>query len=115
MCIRDRLKGVNDDAEVMAELFRGLLRLRVRPYYLHQMDLVSGTRHFRTRVEEGIDILKVLRGQVSGLAIPHYVIDLPGGKGKVPIVPQAVEKMGDEILIRTAEGELVRFPNGACV
>ncbi|MDW7644140.1 MAG: KamA family radical SAM protein [Desulfuromonadales bacterium] len=108
------LKGVNDDAEVMTELFRGLLRLRVRPYYLHQMDLVSGTRHFRTRVEEGIDILKALRGQVSGLAIPHYVIDLPGGKGKVPIVPQAVEKMGDEILIRTAEGELVRFPNGAC-
>ncbi|BCA80372.1 KamA family radical SAM protein [Desulfuromonas sp. AOP6] len=105
------LKGVNDDAEVMAELFRGLLRLRVRPYYLHHMDLVSGTRHFRTRVEKGIDILKALRGQVSGLAIPHYVIDLPGGRGKVPVLPDYVEKMGDELLIRTGAGELVRFPN----
>ena len=105
------LRGVNDDAEVMAALFRGLLRLRVRPYYLHQMDLVRGTGHFRTKVEQGIGILKALRGQVSGLAIPHYVIDLPGGKGKIPVLPDYVEKMGDELLIRTGAGELVRFPN----
>ncbi len=106
------LKGVNDEAGIMAELLRGLLRMRVRPYYLHQMDLACGTGHFRTRVEQGLEILRLLRGQVSGLAIPHYVIDLPGGKGKVPILPDYVERMGDAMAIRTPGGESVIFPNG---
>ena len=103
------LKGVNDDPEVMAELFRGLLRIRVRPYYLHHMDLVRGTGHFRTSVKTGIGILEELRGTVSGLAIPHYVIDLPGGKGKVPVGPEYVETLGDEVVVRTPSGEQVRF------
>jgi lysine 2,3-aminomutase len=104
------LKGVNDDPEVMAELFRGLLRIRVRPYYLHHMDLTRGTGHFRTSVKTGIGILEALRGTVSGLAIPHYVIDLPGGKGKVPVGPEYVETLGDEVVVRTPRGEQVRFP-----
>ena len=80
------LRGVNDDPAVMTELLRGLLKIRVRPYYLHQMDLVRGTGHFRTGVATGIAILEALRGRVSGLAIPHYVIDLPGGKGSYNFV-----------------------------
>ncbi len=106
------LKGVNDDPAIMSELLRGLLGMRVRPYYLHQMDLTCGTGHFRTRVEQGIEILRALRGQVSGMAIPQYVIDLPGGKGKVPILPDYVERLGDAIAIRTPDGDSVIFPNG---
>ncbi len=105
------LRGVNDDPAVMTELLRGLLKIRVRPYYLHQMDLVRGTGHFRTGVATGIAILEALRGRVSGLAIPHYVIDLPGGKGKVPVSPDYVERVGQELLIRTPAGEQVRFPD----
>lgn len=105
------LKGVNDNPEVMAELMKGLLRIRVRPYYIHHMDLAQGTGHFRTRVEKGIEIMKALRGPISGLATPYYVIDTPGGKGKVPILPQYVEKMGDTVVLRTPSGEKVEFPN----
>jgi lysine 2,3-aminomutase len=105
------LRGVNDDAATMAELLRGLLTIRVRPYYLHQMDLVAGTDHFRTRVESGLDILRALRGSVSGLAIPHYVIDLPGGKGKVPLLPETIESLGDTVVLRTPDGERVDYPN----
>jgi lysine 2,3-aminomutase len=95
----------------MAELMKGLLRIRVRPYYIHHMDLAQGTGHFRTRVEKGIEIMKALRGPISGLATPYYVIDTPGGKGKVPILPQYVEKMGDTVVLRTPSGEKVEFPN----
>jgi len=105
------LRGVNDRPEIMAPLLTGLLRLRVRPYYLHQMDLVRGTGHFRTRIEEGIAILAALRGAVSGLAIPHYVIDLPGGKGKVPLQPDYLERRGDTVILRTPAGERVVYPN----
>ncbi len=103
------LKGVNDDPVVMAELLRGLLRMRVRPYYLHHMDLARGTGHFRTSVKTGIGIIESLRGTVSGLAIPHYVIDLPGGKGKVTVGPEYVETRGGEVVARTPGGEQVRF------
>lgn len=103
------LRGVNDQPEVMTELFRGLLRLRVRPYYLHQMDLVRGAGHFRTSVETGLKIMKRLRGPVSGLANPYYVIDLPGGKGKVPLVPNDIVRDGNRLLIRTATGEQVEY------
>ncbi|AMV73309.1 KamA family radical SAM protein [Desulfuromonas carbonis] len=105
------LKGVNDDAQTMLELLRGLLQIRVRPYYLHQMDLVAGTGHFRTRVETGLEIMRALRGQVTGLAIPHYVIDLPGGKGKVPLLPETIKAMGETLLLRTASGGTVEYPN----
>lgn len=103
------LRGINDQPEILAELFRGLLRMRVRPYYLHQMDLVCGTEHFRTSVKTGLKTLKSLRGPVSGLASPYYVIDLPRGKGKVPLLPNDVSHEGDKLLIRTASGEWVEY------
>ena len=103
------LRGVNDSVETMRELMTGLLALRVRPYYLHQMDLVQGTAHFRTSVRTGLEIVRGLRGHVSGLAVPHYVIDLPGGKGKVAILPDDVEIKGSTLLIRTYTGERVTY------
>ncbi len=105
------LRGVNDRPEILAELFRGLLRLRVRPYYLHHMDLVQGTGHFRTRIETGLSILENLRGPVSGMAVPQYVIDLPGGKGKIPLLPEYLESLGETVTLRTPAGERVTYPN----
>lgn len=105
------LRGVNDQPQLIADLFRGLLRMRVRPYYLHQMDLTRGTAHFRTSVNSGLKIIDSLRGPVSGLASPHYVVDLPGGKGKVPLVPEHMLRSGDTLLIRTPEGELFEYPD----
>jgi lysine 2,3-aminomutase len=81
------LKGVNDDAEVLAELMRTFVANRVKPYYLHQGDLAPGTAHFRTTIEEGQALLRALRGRLSGIAQPTYVVDLPGGHGKVPVGP----------------------------
>ena len=103
------LKGVNDDAAVMKELMRGLLSIRVKPYYLHQMDLVKGTAHFRTSVKTGLSIMDALRGHLSGMAVPYYVIDLPGGKGKVPLLP-GHEIAGNGLLkLRTYTGEQVIY------
>jgi len=104
------LKGVNDDVAIMRKLMTGLLGIRVKPYYLHQMDLVRGTAHFRTSVDKGLEIVRGLRGHVSGLAIPHYVIDLLGGKGKVAILPDDVERVGEDVLLlRTYTGEQVMY------
>jgi len=103
------LRGVNDSADVMRELMSGLLEIRVKPYYLHQMDLVRGTAHFRTSVDTGLEIIRSLRGHVSGMAVPHYVIDLPGGKGKVAVLPDLVERKGDILLLRTYTGEQVEY------
>ena len=103
------LKGVNDSIVTMRALMTGLLAIRVRPYYLHQMDLVQGTAHFRTSVRTGLEIIRGLRGHVSGLAVPHYVIDLPGGKGKVAILPDDVEIRGKTLHLRTYTGERVTY------
>jgi len=103
------LRGINDSVETMRELMTGLLALRVRPYYLHQMDLVQGTAHFRTSVRTGLEIVRGLRGHVSGLAVPHYVIDLPGGKGKVAILPDDVSIQGNTLRLRTYTGEQVFY------
>ncbi|MDD2272531.1 MAG: KamA family radical SAM protein [Desulfuromonadaceae bacterium] len=103
------LRGVNDSVETMRELVTGLLALRVRPYYLHQMDLVQGTAHFRTSVRTGLEIIRGLRGHVSGLAVPHYVIDLPGGKGKVALLPDDVSINGNTLRLRTYTGEEVLY------
>jgi lysine 2,3-aminomutase len=103
------LKGVNDSVDTMRRLMTGLLRIRVKPYYLHQMDLVQGTAHFRTSVRAGLEIMRGLRGHISGLAVPHYVIDLPGGKGKVAILPDDVEIVGTTLTLRTYTGERVRY------
>ena len=79
------LRGVNDRKDVLAELFRGLVAMRVKPYYLHHADLTRGTRHFRTGIAEGRRLVESLRGELSGLALPNYVLDIPGGFGKVPV------------------------------
>jgi lysine 2,3-aminomutase len=84
------LKGVNDDPDVMMRLMQKLLSIRVRPYYLHHPDLVKGTGHFRIPVATGLSILKHLQGRISGMAIPRYVIDLPGGGGKTALLPESV-------------------------
>lgn len=82
------LKGINDDVEVMKSLMHKLLKARVRPYYLYQCDPIPGSAHFRTPVEKGLEIIKGLRGHTSGYAVPHYVIDAPGGGGKIPLLPE---------------------------
>jgi len=103
------LRGVNDDPGVMNELMQKLLSLRVRPYYLHQMDPVKGTGHFRTSVQKGLKIMSSLRGQLSGMATPSYVIDLPGGKGKVALLPGEVGSKGNTLLLRNYLGEMVEY------
>ena len=103
------LRGVNDQPQIIGTLFRGLLKMRVRPYYLHHMDLTRGTGHFRTSVDRGLEIMSSLRGPVSGLASPYYVIDLPGGKGKIPLLPEYVTRKGDLLLIRSADGEVIEY------
>jgi lysine 2,3-aminomutase len=85
------LKGVNDDARTLETLFRALVRNRVKPYYLHHADLARGTSHFRTSIAEGRALMAALRGRVSGLAQPIYVLDIPGGHGKVPVGPSYFE------------------------
>jgi lysine 2,3-aminomutase len=95
------MKGVNDNPEVMLELFRKLLAMRVRPYYLYQADMTKTTNHFRTPVRVGLEIMDKLRGHTSGLAVPYYVIDAPGGGGKIPLLPQyVIGRNGKEIILR---------------
>lgn len=84
------LRGINDDAAVLEALFRGLVAMRVKPYYLHHADLARGTAHFRTGIAAGQHLVRALRGRVSGLCQPTYVLDIPGGYGKVPIAPCAI-------------------------
>jgi lysine 2,3-aminomutase len=106
------LKGVNDDPEVMKELMQKLLSIRVKPYYIYQADLVFGTAHFRTAVEKGLEIIGALRGHTSGMAVPHYVIDAPGGGGKIALVPESIVEWNDEeIVLRNYEGKIYRYPN----
>lgn len=105
------LRGVNDNTDTMTELVRGLLRVRVRPYYLHQMDLVRGTAHFRTPLQTGLDLISALRGPVSGMACPHFVVDLPGGKGKAPLVPDRLFSRHGRTVIAASTGELLEYPD----
>jgi lysine 2,3-aminomutase len=105
------LKGVNDDPRVMKQLMQKLLQARVRPYYIYQADVVAGAEHFRTSIEKGIEIIRNLRGWTSGLGVPHYVIDAPGGGGKIPLLPEYVESLTDtEIVLRNYAGEQYRYP-----
>ncbi|MFX1452065.1 MAG: KamA family radical SAM protein [Promethearchaeota archaeon] len=105
------LKGVNDDAETMKCLLQGLLRMRVRPYYIFQADLVTGTNHFRTRVEKGLEIMSKTQGFTSGLAFPHYVIDSPGGGGKIPVMHKTILLMENgSIILRNYEGKIIHYP-----
>ncbi len=105
------LKGVNDDPGVMKSLMQKLLAIRVKPYYLHHPDLIRGTRHFQTTPDVGLSIMEALRGHTSGLCVPHYVIDLPGGGGKIPLLSEyVVEKRPDKWLIRNYAGKIYEYP-----
>ncbi len=106
------MKGVNDDPEVIKELFRKLLLMRVRPYYLYQADLTKGANHFRTPVKVGLEIMDKLRGHTSGLAVPYYVIDAPGGGGKIPLLPQYILYQDDEkLILRNYKYETFVYPD----
>lgn len=104
------LRGVNDDAGTLEQLFRSLLRVRVRPYYLLQMDPVQGTGHLRTPLKRGLELMQQLQGRVSGIALPKFICDTPGGKGKVHLAPNAVQDMsGGRTTLKTFRGELVDY------
>ncbi len=110
------LRGVNDDVETMRTLLHKLLMCRVRPYYLYQCDLIQGSSHLRAPVSKGIEIIEGLRGHTTGYAIPQFVIDAPGGGGKVPINPEYVIHRDDErVVIRNFEGKVFEYPEPSVV
>ena len=100
------LKGVNDDPAVMKKMVHELLKIRVRPYYIYQCDPILGSKHFRTPVSKGIEIIEALRGHTTGYAVPTYVIDGPGGGGKIPITPNyIVGRNGKQWTLRNFAGD----------
>lgn len=106
------LKGINDDTQALTDLFYGLLEINVKPYYLLQCDPVRGSAHFRTPVEKGIELIRSLHGNLSGLAVPQYVIDAPGGGGKVPILSTGqIRREGDDIVFINYKGKEYRYPD----
>jgi lysine 2,3-aminomutase len=108
------LKGINDDLDTMKRLMRQLLIMRVRPYYLYQCDPISGSAHFRTSVSRGLEIIAGLRGHTTGYAVPNFVIDAPGGGGKIPLQPESiVRREGDCLVLRNFEGREFRYPDRA--
>ncbi len=106
------LAGVNDNVETMKNLVHRLLMMRVRPYYLYQCDPITGSAHFRTPVSKGLEIIEGLRGHTTGYAVPNYVIDAPGGGGKIPLQPNyVVGREGDNLLLRNFRGGVYRYPD----
>lgn len=106
------MKGVNDNSDTMKELMKGLLAMRVRPYYIYMADLTKGANHFRTPIKTGLDIMDKLRGHISGLAVPHFVIDAPGGGGKIPLLPSyVVSQDEDKIVLRNFEYNIYEYPD----
>jgi lysine 2,3-aminomutase len=104
------LAGVNDCVHIQRELVHKLVRIRVRPYYLYQCDLVEGAGHFRTPVAKGIEIIEGLRGHTSGYAVPHFIVDAPGGGGKIPVMPNYQISMSDhKIILRNYEGYITTY------
>jgi len=104
------LRGINDCPYVMKDLMHRLLEIRVRPYYIYQCDLSSGIEHFRTSVAKGIEIIELLRGHTSGLAVPTYVVDAPGGGGKIPIMPQyLISQSEHRVILRNYEGVISAY------
>ncbi|MDB9524597.1 lysine-2,3-aminomutase-like protein [Oscillatoria sp. CS-180] len=105
------LKGINDDPETLTQLFRTMVRNRIKPYYLHHGDMAKGTSHFRTTIQEGQALMRTLRGKISGLCQPTYVLDIPGGYGKVPIGPDYLQKQGgDDYLVEDPWSEMHLYP-----
>ena len=106
------LSGINDDVATMTRLVQGQLQIRVRPYYLYQCDPIVGSAHFRTSVETGIAMMQGLRGHTTGLAIPHYVIDAPGGGGKIPLLPDYFQGIdGNTIVLKNYEHKYFYYPD----
>lgn len=106
------MKGVNDDPMVVRELMQKLLKIRVRPYYIYMADQTKGTHHFRTSIAKGLEIIEKLRGWTSGLAVPHFVIDAPGGGGKIPLIPNYVLHYDeDKIILRNYENKVFAYEN----
>lgn len=105
------LKGVNDDRDIIYDLMRKLLTIRVKPYYLFQADLAKGTSHFWTPLQKGIEIMAGLQGFLSGIGIPRFMIDLPGGGGKIPVIPEYLKAIkGNEITVRNYQGIEYKYP-----
>ena len=106
------LKGINDNSETMKKLVHGLIKVRVRPYYLYQCDPIPGSSHFRTPVRKGLELIESLRGHTTGYAIPHYVIDAPGGGGKIPLQPQYyVGREDNNIVLRNYNQLTFKYPD----
>lgn len=106
------LKGVNDDVATLKKLYHGLLKIRVRPYYLYQCDPISGSGHFRTSVDKGLELVAGMRGFTTGYAVPNYVVDAPGGGGKIAMLPNSViGRDGDDLLLRNFAGAECRYPD----
>ena len=104
------LKGINDNTKTMRKLIHKLIMMRVRPYYLYQCDLITGSKHFRVSVKKGIKIIKELRGHTTGYAIPQYIIDAPGGGGKIPINPNYIKKItNNEIILQNYEDNIYSY------
>ena len=104
------LRGVNDNPQIMKELVLDLVRIRVRPYYIYQCDLSMGIEHFRTKVSKGLEIMEALRGHISGYAVPTYVVDVPGGGGKTPVMPQYLISMSPtKVVLRNYEGVIATY------
>ena len=106
------LHGVNDDPEVMSRLMRGLLRFRVKPYYIFQADMTMGTNHFRTTIDTGLHIMRSLIGHHSGLAVPTYAVDAPGGGGKIPLTPDYVIERGKTVRFVNYRGDMCSYLDG---
>ena len=106
------LKGINDEVATLKKLYHGLLMRRVKPYYLYQCDPITGSSHFRTSVAKGLEMIEGLRGHTTGYAVPQFVIDAPGGGGKIPLLPEYVTgRDGDDLLLRNFEGNTYRYPD----
>jgi len=110
------LKGINNSAPVLKELFHKLLMCRVRPYYLYQCDLIQGSQHLRTSIREGLEIMDQLRGHTTGYAVPQYVVDGPGGGGKIPLNPEYImAHTSDRVVLRNFAGEVYEYPETCAV
>jgi lysine 2,3-aminomutase len=106
------LRGINDDVTVMKKLMQGLLKIRVRPYYLYQCDPILGSTHFRTPISKGLEIIRGLRGHTTGYAVPQYVVDAPGGGGKIPLLPDYYQGREDDyVLLKNFEGNIYKYPD----
>jgi lysine 2,3-aminomutase len=105
------LKGVNDDEGVLKDLLRTLVKIKVRPYYLHQCDLINGAQHFRVPLKRSLSLLNQLRGHISGLCLPVLVVDIPGGHGKVPLIKNPIVREDDHyVYLEGFQGGLAAYP-----